>query len=77
MPGGSPGAIDGDGGVIISEIMYHPSTAPSNYLQEYIELHNKGNSSVDLSGWRFTDGVDFLFPSNTTIGYHRPGTHSR
>ena len=47
--------------VLITEIMYHP--ASENDLEEYIELYNAGDSAVDLSGWRFSDGVEFVFPS--------------
>jgi len=48
-------------GVIISEIMYHPSS--ENVLEEYIELLNKGGSAVNLAGWRFSGGVQFTFPN--------------
>ena len=46
--------------VLISEIMYHPSS--DNDLEEYVELYNAGDTAVDLSAWRFSDGVDFVFP---------------
>ena len=45
-------------GVKISEIMYHPPQADL----EFIELANDGDTIVDLSGWRFTDGVYYEFP---------------
>jgi hypothetical protein len=48
-------------GVVISEIMYHPSS--ENVLEEYVELHNKGASPVSLAGWRFTQGVQYTFPA--------------
>jgi hypothetical protein len=48
-------------GVVISEIMYHPSS--ENVLEEYIELFNKGASAVNLNGWRFSGGVQFTFPN--------------
>jgi hypothetical protein len=48
-------------GVVISEIMYHPST--ENPLEEYVEIYNKGVTSVNLLGWRFTSGINFSFPS--------------
>jgi hypothetical protein len=54
--------------VIISEIMYHPyhaSNAPENTGLEYIELYNKGSEPVNLAGWRFTNGVEFIFPDIT------------
>lgn len=51
------------GDIVISEIMYHP--ASENPMEEFIELHNRGTAPVNLSGWRFTDGVSFTFPSVT------------
>lgn len=52
--------------VIITEIMYHPrheGSEAENKGLEYIELFNAGPAPVDLTGWRFSDGVDFTFPS--------------
>ena len=51
-------------GVLISEIMYHPSS--ENVLEEYIELHNKGASAVNLNGWRLSAGVQYTF-ANVSI----------
>ena len=51
--------------VVITEIMYHPPGTPENKGLEYIELLNAGTASVDLTGWRFSDGVDFTFPPVT------------
>ena len=51
-------------GVIISEIMYHPSS--ENVLEEYIELFNQGASAVSLNGWRFSAGVNYTF-TNASI----------
>jgi hypothetical protein len=51
--------------VLISEIMYHPYhpiDGAEDIRQEYIELFNRGAEPVNLSGWRFNDGVDFVFP---------------
>lgn len=51
--------------VVINEIMYDaPSDEPS---AEFIELYNRGSNTVDLSGWRFTDGIDFTFANGTTL----------
>lgn len=49
--------------VIISEIMYHPATEDS--AEEYIELQNRGAVAVDVSGWKFTSGVQFTIPAAT------------
>jgi regulation of enolase protein 1 (concanavalin A-like superfamily) len=51
--------------IVINEIMYHPIS--ENGDDEYVELFNKGASAVNLGGWRFTDGITYRFPSNTTI----------
>ncbi len=51
--------------VVINEIMYHPRVDGAN--GEYVELYNTGTETVDLSGWSFTEGIDFLFPRGTVI----------
>ena len=50
--------------VIITEIMYHPSS--EDVREEYIELYNGGATNVDLAGWRFSSGIQFTF-TNTTV----------
>jgi hypothetical protein len=55
----------GSGDVVITEIMYHPyhsSSTAEDTRQEWVELYNAGGSPVDLAGWRFSDGVDYVFP---------------
>jgi hypothetical protein len=50
--------------VVINEIMYNtPSADPA---EEWIELHNRGTTAVNLLGWRISDGVDYTF-GNVTI----------
>ncbi len=49
--------------VLINEIMYHPSS--EDIREEYIELLNTGATNVNLTGWRFSKGVQFLFPNVT------------
>ena len=52
-----------DAGVHINEILYR---APDDLEKlEYVELWNAGPESVDLSGWSFSKGVEFAFPSGT------------
>ena len=36
--------------------------------EEWIELFNRGDQTVDLSGWEFSEAIQFDFPENTTIG---------
>jgi len=51
--------------VVVNEIMYHtPSDEPSG---EYVELYNRGASAVDVSSWRFVDGIKFTIPEGTII----------
>jgi hypothetical protein len=51
--------------VVINEIMYAPLS--NNTRDEYVELYNRGTNEVDLSYWRFVDGIDYLFPAGTEI----------
>lgn len=51
--------------VVISEIFFHP---PGERQDEFVELHNRSDSPVDLGGCRFSRGIDFEFPAPTVIG---------
>lgn len=52
--------------IVINEIMYD---APSNHGSgEFIELYNKGSETINLTGWRITEGVRFDFPDGTQMG---------
>ncbi|HUT12474.1 MAG TPA: lamin tail domain-containing protein [Thermoguttaceae bacterium] len=46
----------------ITELMYNP---PGSDSIEFIELQNTGTTPIDLTGARFTAGVDFVFPAMT------------
>jgi hypothetical protein len=51
--------------VVINEVMFNP---PGDHRSgEYIELFNRDTEAIDLSGWRFVDGVNFAFSSGTSI----------
>lgn len=54
--------------IVINELMYNPppELGDDDYY-EYIEITNIGEAAVDLSGWAFTDGIEFTFPSGTII----------
>ena len=56
--------------IVINEIMFNP--IPVNTGTEYIELFNRGATSVNLTGWRFSRGVDFTLPAGTTLA---PGAY--
>ncbi|MCI0747767.1 MAG: lamin tail domain-containing protein, partial [Verrucomicrobia subdivision 3 bacterium] len=51
--------------IVINEIMYNPVSRVED--EEYLELFNRGTNSVDVSNWRFTDGIDFRIPSGAVI----------
>lgn len=51
--------------VVINEVHYNP---PENTVrQEFVELHNSAEVEADLSGWRISGAVRYLFPAGTTI----------
>ena len=49
-------------GLRITELMYN-ANGGNNY--EYIEFKNTGTQTLDLTGVRLTDAVDFTFPART------------
>ena len=51
--------------VVINELHYHPIDDLAS--AEFIELHNPGTNDVDLTGWRFSDGVDYTFPAGAML----------
>ena len=51
--------------IVINEIMYHPIS--ENDDDEYIELHNRGTSNVNVGAWQFVDGITFTIPAGTVI----------
>ena len=50
--------------VLLSEIHYNPIF--SNSL-EFVELFNRTPGDLDISGYRFTDGIAFTVPDDTVI----------
>lgn len=54
--------------VVINEIFFHPpSVMDGAPPAEWLEILNRSAQSVDLSGWKFTEGVDYTFPAGTQI----------
>jgi hypothetical protein len=49
--------------IVINELMYDPISGDGD--DEYIELYNRGTSTVNIGGWKFTAGVDHTLPENT------------
>ncbi len=54
------------GAVVINEIHYDPPV-PAGRSLEFVELHNESAEEVDLTGWRFKEGIDYRFPDGTRI----------
>ena len=52
--------------IVINEIHYDPQ--PKTEAVEFIELLNTGEEAVDLSAWAFTSGIDYTFPTETSMG---------
>ena len=51
--------------VVINEIHHNPDM--STELVEFIELYNMSSEDVDISGWHFCDGFEYVFPQGTVI----------
>ncbi|HAA87062.1 MAG TPA: hypothetical protein DCE22_02335, partial [Verrucomicrobiales bacterium] len=52
--------------IVINEIHHNP---PDNTVrQEFVELFNPGDGEVDLSGWRLSGAVDYVFSEGVKIG---------
>ena len=51
--------------VVFNEIMFNPLSGRGD--DEYVELFNRGPDAVNLGGWRLSDGISMLFPSNTVL----------
>jgi hypothetical protein len=80
MEQNTPGSANSNpkvGPIVISEIMYNPEWPfGGSYINdeyEYIELHNISDGTVTLydfetsEAWKFTDGIEFIFPTDTPI----------
>ncbi|MBG0859049.1 MAG: lamin tail domain-containing protein, partial [Bacteroidales bacterium] len=54
----------------ITEIHYHPADdgITENREFEFIEIKNTGTSTLDLGGVRFTEGVEYEFTPETSLG---------
>lgn len=54
--------------LVLTEIMYStiPSSTPGTRL-EFVELKNNGNSVIDLTNMRFSDGISSRFPIASQI----------
>ncbi len=66
----------GPGNLVIAEMHYHPAnpatvaeSSVSNDRDDYefLELLNIGSQAIDLTGVRFSAGINFFFPENTIL----------
>jgi hypothetical protein len=51
--------------IVINEIMYHHASDDDQY--QYIELYNRGTSTISLGGWSFTSGIAYSFASGVVM----------
>lgn len=53
----------------ITEIMYHPPDDGTidGAEFEFLEFQNQGTNTLDLSGLRFSAGIEFTFPASTLL----------
>ncbi|HEY2951105.1 MAG TPA: lamin tail domain-containing protein, partial [Verrucomicrobiae bacterium] len=52
--------------VIINEIMFDPPSVLTNAPQ-FVELFNRGQAAMDLSGWELVEGISYTFPAGTRM----------
>jgi hypothetical protein len=50
---------------VINELHYKPADKTS--LEEFIELHNPGDTALDLADWHLNGAVTYIFPPNTSL----------
>ena len=51
--------------VIINEIMFNPISGDD--ADTYVELYNRGAEAIDMSDWRFVEGISFTIPDGVTL----------
>ena len=64
MTPGAPNEVERTTDIVINEVFYNP---PDGRDGEFLELFNRGDSAVDLAGFRFTKGIDFTFIEGTSL----------
>ena len=50
--------------IVVTEVHYNPA---SDEAPEFVEVHNHSESTVDLSGMEFSNGIRFTFPNGFTL----------
>jgi len=64
----NPARPPGAGDIVINEVMYKPPSTQGK--GEFVELLNRGKSTVNLAGWSLHGGINFKFPERLRL---RPG----
>jgi hypothetical protein len=54
--------------ITITEILYHPQAGEEEL--EYIEIFNETRDPIDITGYRFSRGVEYGFTERTFLGPH-------
>ncbi|MES2476219.1 MAG: lamin tail domain-containing protein [Verrucomicrobiota bacterium] len=57
--------LNAAGVAVINE--FHAKPEDLHDLEEFVELHNPGDTDLDLSGWSLTDAVSFTMPPGTIL----------
>lgn len=63
------------GDIVINEIMYNPASGLDN--DDYLELYNTTNATINLNGWCFSAGVTLCFTNSHEIAAHSYAVVSR
>ena len=62
---GKPNATWRQEDIVINELMYDPISL--NDDDQFVEILNRSQSTVDLSHWSFVAGIDFKFPTGASL----------
>lgn len=62
---GAPNELTLEQRVVVTEIRYHPPLGHEG--EEYVEIHNRSASPVNLEGWSLRKGVSYSFLLGTTL----------
>lgn len=54
-------------GIVLSEVMYHPTNRVDGRNLEFIEVYNSQPWFQELGGWRISGAIDYTFPSNVVL----------
>src|SRR5260221_69304 len=67
LPAESLGPSSRKTGLVISEIMYKPAARMDGRNLEYVEIYNSNPFFEDISGYRISGDIDYIFPANTVL----------